>query len=52
MELVKTYDNVGNISDETYTELSNGVLVETSQKVGKETAQDCCLGRVYFEIAE
>lgn len=51
MKLVKTYDNVGNISEKTYIEDAQGNLTETSLKVGVELpAQPNGLNRIYFEL--
>ena len=51
MKIVKTYDAVGNISEKTYLEQSDGTLVETHLEVGKELPPEPTgLRRIYYEI--
>ena len=53
MELVKTYDSAGNLSDKTYFETSQGELIKTSLEVGEElSGEPRGLNRVYFKIKE
>ena len=49
MEVVKTYDNVGNISEKTYIEDSQGNLTETRLRAGKELDIRSGLPRIYYE---
>ena len=51
MKLVKTYDNVGNISEKTYIEDSEGYLTETNLEIGEPiTSEPTGLNRIYYEI--
>ena len=50
MKIIKTYDGAGNISDETYIEDKNGLLVEIKNvQIGDEVDTDCTVRRIYYE---
>ena len=53
MELVRTYDNVGNISEQVYIENSNGNLVEVfNLETGEVVNERPVLRRIYYEAVE